>query len=59
MCFIVPASISQISGTLKHVEREAIRQALQATGGHRKKAAEKLGIGLRTLYDKLKEYGLS
>jgi len=46
-------------GTLKELEREAIRRALAATGGHRKKAAERLGIGLRTLYDKLKEYGLS
>jgi len=47
------------SGTLKDLEREAIRNALDASGGNRKKAAEKLDIGLRTLYDKLKEYGLS
>jgi two-component system response regulator FlrC len=45
-------------GSLKDVEREAIRRALEATSGHRKKAAERLGIGLRTLYDKIKEYGL-
>jgi len=45
-----------LAGTLKEVEREAIRGALAATDGHRKKAAEKLGIGLRTLYDKIKEY---
>jgi two-component system response regulator FlrC len=45
-------------GTLKAVEREAIRRALEATGHHRKRAAERLGIGLRTLYDKLKAYGL-
>jgi two-component system response regulator FlrC len=45
-------------GTLKDVEREAIRRALEATGHHRKRAAERLGIGLRTLYDKLKAYGL-
>ena len=48
-----------LDGTLKELEREAIRRALAATGGHRKKAAERLGIGLRTLYDKLKEYDLS
>jgi len=45
-------------GTLKEMEREAIRRALAATGGHRKKAAERLGIGLRTLYARIKEYGL-
>jgi two-component system, NtrC family, response regulator AtoC len=44
--------------TLRDLEREAIRQTLAATGGHRKKTAEMLGIGLRTLYEKLKEYGL-
>ena len=27
-------------------------------GGNRKEAAQKLGIGLRTLYDKLKKYQL-
>jgi two-component system response regulator FlrC len=44
--------------TLRDLEREAIRQTLAATGGHRKKTAETLGIGLRTLYEKLKEYDL-
>jgi two-component system response regulator FlrC len=45
-------------GTLKDLEREAIRRALAATGGHRRQAAGRLGIGLRTLYDKLKEYDI-
>ncbi len=49
---------SAIDGTLRDLEREAIRRALAAVGGHRRKAAERLGIGLRTLYDKLKEYDL-
>ena len=34
------------------------RQTLQMTGGNREQAAEMLGIGERTLYRKLKEYGL-
>ena len=33
-------------GTLKELEREAIRQALLASDKHRKKAAQRLGIGL-------------
>jgi DNA-binding NtrC family response regulator len=40
------------------VERAAISAALKATRGNRRKAAETLGIGERTLYRKLKEYQL-
>ena len=45
-------------GTLEDMEREAIRRALAAEGGHRKNAAARLGIGLRTLYEKLKAFGI-
>jgi len=44
--------------TLRDIERDAIAQALAVAGGHRKQAAQRLGIGLRTLYEKIKEYGL-
>jgi two-component system, NtrC family, response regulator AtoC len=44
--------------TLADLERDAIRRALEDTGGNRREAAERLGIGLRTLYDKLKRYRL-
>jgi two-component system response regulator AtoC len=44
--------------TLAELEREAIQRALAELGGNRKRAAERLGIGLRTLYDKLKQYGI-
>jgi len=40
------------------VEKAAIVAALAATRGNRRKAAESLGIGERTLYRKLKEYQL-
>jgi len=40
------------------VERAAIAAALRATRGNRRRAAESLGIGERTLYRKLKEYHL-
>ncbi len=45
-------------GTLEQLERLAIEQALAETGGNRKDAAARLGIGLRTLYEKLKRYGI-
>jgi DNA-binding NtrC family response regulator len=44
--------------TLADIEREAIAQALQHTGGNRQATARSLNIGLATLYRKLKEYRL-
>jgi len=44
--------------TLADLERDAIARTLAAVGGNRRDAAERLGIGLRTLYDKLKRYRL-
>jgi DNA-binding NtrC family response regulator len=41
------------------IERQAIVQALDKTGGNRSKAAQLLGIGLRTLQKKLKDYGMT
>ena len=43
---------------IDRLEKEAIRQTLAMTGGNREQAAELLGMGERTLYRKLKEYGL-
>jgi two-component system response regulator FlrC len=45
-------------GTMEEIERGAIERALAETGGNRRRAAERLGIGERTLYDKLKRYGI-
>lgn len=44
--------------SLKDLERAAIVQALERVDQNRRKAAELLGIGERTLYRKLDEYGL-
>ena len=44
--------------SIEEREREIIRQALMAANGNRKAAAAKLGISERTLYRKIKEYGL-
>jgi len=43
---------------LAQLEKRAIRETLRLTGGNREHAAKLLGIGERTLYRKLKEYGL-
>ncbi|PRQ06186.1 sigma-54-dependent transcriptional regulator [Enhygromyxa salina] len=45
--------------TLAELEQQAILAALEHHDGNRRKAADALGIGLRTLYDKLKRYELS
>jgi len=42
--------------TMAAIERAAIEAALRETRGNRRRAAEMLGIGERTLYRKLKEY---
>jgi len=41
---------------LDEMERKAILKALQATSGNRTRAAEMLGISIRTLRNKLQEY---
>jgi formate hydrogenlyase transcriptional activator len=45
-------------GSLAELERQTILRTLAAVGGNRRLAATKLGIGLRTLYEKLKRYDL-
>jgi two-component system response regulator HydG len=46
-----------IGKPLDEVERYYITENLKLTGGNREEAARVLGIGERTLYRKLKEYG--
>lgn len=45
--------------TLKEVEKEHIQKALVEAGGNKSEAAKLLGISRATLYEKIKEYGLS
>jgi DNA-binding NtrC family response regulator len=40
------------------IERQVIEATLRETRGNRRRAAEMLGIGERTLYRKIKEYRL-
>ncbi|MFQ5443282.1 MAG: sigma-54-dependent transcriptional regulator [Nitrospinales bacterium] len=43
-------------GTVYEMERELIHQTLDESGGNKTKAAEKLGISIRTLRNKLADY---
>jgi DNA-binding NtrC family response regulator len=54
-----PASGIQPGLSLENAERLLIERTLQATAGNRQQAAQMLGIGQRTLYRKLKQYGLT
>ncbi len=47
------------SGRLSDVEKEVIRQTLEAVKGNKSLAAKKLGISRRTLYRKIEEYHLN
>ncbi len=48
----------QESLNLNTLERQTLEKALERNGGNRKKAAQELGISDRTLYRRLKQYGL-
>jgi DNA-binding NtrC family response regulator len=44
--------------TMEDMERAAITAALKEVAGNRRKAADMLGMGERTLYRKIKQYGI-
>ncbi|MBQ8277635.1 MAG: hypothetical protein IJY00_04235, partial [Bacteroidaceae bacterium] len=48
----------EVSASLEDLEKDMIRKALTQTGGNRRQTAARLGISERTLYRKIKEYGL-
>ena len=53
------ASLTALVGQpLGEIERLFVTETLRLTGGNREEAAKMLGIGERTLYRKIKEYGL-
>jgi len=47
----------QVGLSLEEMERKLIEATLEHYGGHRAKTAEALGIGVRTLTGKLRQYG--
>ena len=55
-----PDEMSNLAGVkLNELEKTAIRRTLEMVNGNRELAAKMLGIGERTLYRKIKEYGLN
>jgi len=53
-------NLSDLAGVnLNELEKTAIRRTLEMVNGNREMAAKMLGIGERTLYRKIKEYGLN
>jgi len=56
---LVPAGPPNLAGmTMADVEKLHIMNTLRMFGGNRERTAKALGIGARTLYRKLREYGL-
>jgi DNA-binding NtrC family response regulator len=54
-----PAEVGVSAGvTMREMERQLISRTLEGTGGNRTRAAKSLGISLRTLRNKLNEFGL-
>ncbi len=60
--FLSHKSVKHTSGkdpeNLFELEKKAVIDALNKTGGNKTEAAKVLGIGLRTLYRKLELYGM-
>lgn len=52
---VAPAGMA---GTLEEVERKAICEALQKSGGNLSLTAQRLGISRQTLYNKMKRYSI-
>ncbi|MGA3120726.1 MAG: sigma-54 dependent transcriptional regulator [Polyangiaceae bacterium] len=52
----IDAVARRSEGSIAELERQLIERTLAAVGGNRRLAAAKLGIGLRTLYSKLKRH---
>jgi DNA-binding NtrC family response regulator len=48
-----------VGTTVDEAERRLILRTLESTGNNKTRAAEILGISLKTLHNKLKEYGSS
>jgi DNA-binding NtrC family response regulator len=60
--YVLPAMdpiASLVGRPLAEIERELVERTLQHCGGNRTRTAELLGIGVRTLFNKLQEPALA
>jgi DNA-binding NtrC family response regulator len=56
---VFPAALPVQAGTsMRQLERQLLETTLQLTGGNRTRAAEMLGVSLRTIRNKIREFGL-
>ena len=56
---VFPGHAAVQAGTpIRELERQLLETTLQLTGGNRTRAAEMLGISLRTIRNKIREFGL-
>ena len=53
-----PSGDLLLKGRVEALERDLVQQALVASGGSRREAADLLGVSLRTLFYKLRRYRL-
>ncbi len=53
------AGSTTLRDVTERAEREAITEALRATDGNRRAAAQRLGVSLRTLFYKIDRYGIT
>ncbi|HHK42783.1 MAG TPA: hypothetical protein ENJ50_10235, partial [Planctomycetaceae bacterium] len=51
------SDVLPIGMSLQEMERQLIEATLEHYGGHRERTARALGIGVRTLANKLRSYG--
>lgn len=53
------SEVRSLQETVEESEKEAVEQALVATGGNKKAASKLLGVSRVTLYEKIRKYGIS
>ena len=55
---ITTATLTEPGMSLRYVERQLFESTLKSLGGNRSRTAEMLGISVRTVRNKIREYGL-
>jgi len=53
-----PSNSLEAGVSLRDAERQLLQRTLEATGGNRTRAAELMGVSLRTVRNKIRNYGL-